>query len=397
MLRKLNPLPLFRNRATRPRAIMWLGLGTMAFVLLWAGGIIGTSTEWFCTTPCHKVHDDNTLAYKASSHTNVSCIACHEPVGASPIVMTLMKVHVLPDLPATIFDYYTLPANDGSYVAMEMPMEQCTQCHILGKNRPINSNLGIIIDHEAHTERDITCTTCHNRVAHADDEVELVLPNGERHENWMRMDACFRCHGNGADAKAPATCSACHPTGFDLVPATHKAKGWADEYNAAGHAEAAIEESETVKRAIEDIEAREESESQGAPGEEEGEFSVGNSGPVNACYTCHERKFCDDCHGTEIPHPAKFVEDHSKPGYADPKKCAQCHARTAAEAEGLGACDACHHPSGDPNTPWFERHPEAVRTGGSEQCERCHDSRYCTICHVEGPESAEEFAREQQQ
>lgn len=393
MLSKLNPLPYFRDPGRRPRAIMWLGTALIGFVVLWAVGISGTSTAWFCTTPCHKVHDDNTLAYKASTHSKISCIACHEPVNASPLTMTLAKVHVLPDLPATIFNYYDIPANNGSYVAMEMPTEQCTQCHALGSNRPVNSSLGIIIDHEAHTSRGVTCTTCHNRVAHADDKAEIVLPGGERHENWMRMDACFRCHGNGAEAKAPATCSTCHPSDFELVPATHKATGWAAPFNAAGHAKAAEDESATVERAIEDIERREKAE--GAKGEEseKGEFAVGNSGPVNSCYTCHERKFCDDCHKTEIPHPAAFKKSHARAGYAYPALCAKCHARSAEEAKGLGACNACHHPGGNTRQPWITRHPTIVRADGAKQCQRCHDPRYCAACHVGGPDSAAEFLR----
>lgn len=391
-LARLNPIRPFLDAKTRPRAIMWLGLALVGFVLLWAGGIIGTSSEWFCTGPCHKVHDDNTLAYEQSSHTNVSCIACHEPVNADPLTFTLLKVHVLPDLPATIFDYYSLPANDGSYVALEMPSEQCTQCHVLGKNRPVNSRLDLIIDHDAHSGRDITCTTCHNRVAHRDDKADIVLPNGERHENWMRMDACFRCHGLSEEAKAPGTCAACHPAGFELRPASHEAREWAGPYGrAGGHAKAAEEESGTVERAVEDIERREKEAASGAPGEEEAE--VGNSGPVNSCYTCHERKYCDSCHGLEIPHPAAFKTDHGAAGYADPSKCARCHARSAAEAKGTGFCNACHHPASIPGEPWQKRHPVAVREGGKAACERCHDPRYCTVCHVEGPASAEEFVR----
>lgn len=356
---------------------MWFGAALIGFVVMWAGSLIGTSTEWFCTTPCHIVHDDNTAAYKVSSHSKIACIACHEPVNASPYTFTMMKVHVLPDLPATIFRYFEMPVNERSMVALEMPSEQCTQCHALD-TRTVNPSKGLLIDHAVHEESNISCATCHNRVAHPEEDVEFVLEGNRKHENWLTMDACFRCHGTQEYAKAPKECAVCHKDGFDLEPPTHDAKNWFTAFgDSTGHAKAALAEFKSNEESLAD------DKKMAKPHAEELEgvlLQPANS--VNTCYTCHEKSYCNDCHGTEIPHPADFKKEHAKAGYAAPAKCANCHARTKAEAVGLASCNACHHKASTPGKKWRSEHPTAVRKQGAETCYSCHEERECASCHV---------------
>lgn len=377
---RFNPVRAFRDPATRPRAIIWSGLLLIAFVVLWAGGLIGTSFTWFCTDPCHKVHDDNTIAYEASTHSEISCMACHEPVGAGALLFTLKKIEVLPDLTATIFNTYEVPVNPTSALALEMPSEQCTQCHDL-KLRKITPSAGIIIDHDVHAEKDITCTSCHNRIAHIEEGVKLVLSQ-QKHDNWMSMDACFRCHGREeGELEAPAECDACHTKGFDLVPASHDAKGWYAKFgDSSGHAKAAEEESAS-------IEAAHERNAEHEGKEEHFESAAAEtiaSSEVNSCYTCHEAKFCSDCHKLAMPHPASFAEEHGTAGYASSAVCANCHARSAAEAKGTAFCNACHHPASTPGSPWVTQHPAAVKKDGATPCFECHEELQCSYCHVRG-------------
>lgn len=375
---RFSPLGAFKDSRTRPRAIIWSAIALMGFVLLWAGGLIGTSTYWFCTTPCHIVHDDNTAAYHASTHKNVSCIACHEPVNASPITFTLMKIHVLPDLPATIFKTFELPANGKSQVAVDMPSGQCTQCHNMA-NRKVTPSKGIIIDHEKHAKLGVTCATCHNRVAHPEEEIELKLAGNRKHENWIKMDGCFRCHGDEKYAEAPTKCSACHTKKFDLEPATHDKADWYTSFgDSRGHAEAALEESRSIEESRKLAEEGEEIDAEKAQGP-----ILRPAGTVNSCNTCHEQKFCESCHGLDIPHTKTFVKQHSKAGYAEPAKCAKCHARSKAEAAArLGACESCHHKEGKPGIPWTQQHPAVVKAKGTDGCFKCHDALICSKCHV---------------
>ena len=369
----------FRDPARRPRFIIWAAVGLIVFVLLWSFALIGTSYAWFCEEPCHIVHADNTLAYNASTHSKVSCIACHEPLNANGLEFTYMKIFVLPDLFSTIFHTFKLPMNPYNETAIKMPSKQCTQCHNL-KNRIINPDDGLIIDHEAHSSKNISCTMCHNRVAHADDKVTFTLPGDKKHDNWTSMDACFRCHGPQAGAKAPGACAACHTTDFDLVPASHEATGWYAQFGeSGGHAKAAITESSSVAAAPKHGEGKEAEN----PGEKEPTLLP--SSAINSCYTCHKTSFCSDCHGGfAMPHPKSFKTGHGDLGFSKPQVCAKCHARSAAEAKGIGFCNACHHPTSTPGRPWVTQHPATVKDKGADPCFKCHDERGCSYCHVNG-------------
>ncbi|MHB8761988.1 MAG: cytochrome c3 family protein [Coriobacteriia bacterium] len=387
---------LLTDSAKRPQLLIWIAVSLMVMVLFTVVSVVGTSTNWFCTEPCHNVHYDNTLAFNESSHVMVSCVACHEPLNGSPLDFILMKIEVAPDIVPTVLGTFHLPVNESHLIAYEMPDEQCLQCHNLD-NRTVTPSAGLVINHDIHAENEVRCTSCHNRVAHPEDNIELVLSD-RRHEDWMVMDACFRCHSLEADAVATGTCGACHPAGFNLVPDTHTAETWYRELgDSSGHAAAYSEEASRVAAAVawaEELDPAEEIAHEG-PGNGGGGLRPGYEQTVNTCYTCHQKQFCTDCHGVEMPHPAEFSTDHGQAGLSNPASCAKCHARTEAEAAGTGFCNACHHPAGSPDRSWLSQHFEPVRTGGAQQCFQCHNPRYCSACHVDGPEAADRVMQEQ--
>lgn len=379
---------LFRNPAKRPQLVLWLGTAAIALALVAAGSVLGTSTNWFCTDPCHVVHYDNTLTFNDGSHVMQSCIACHEPLNGSPLTFVLMKLEVAPDLIPTILGTFHLPMNENHSVAFAMPEEQCTQCHTM-ENRTLSPSAGLIMDHEAHAAEGITCVSCHNRVAHPEDDVTYVLEGDKKHEDWIGMDACFRCHSLEAGAIAPGACAACHPADFDLVPPSHDAAGWYAEFGeSGGHAAAYSEEASRVAAAEAWVASLPEIEKNET-------LDMGYEQTVNTCYTCHAKQFCTGCHGVEMPHPEAFVSEHGDAGRADPTVCAKCHARSEAEAEGTNFCNACHHPQGTPELPWIEQHFNAVKTDGANGCFECHNPRYCSACHVSGPEAAARFLQQE--
>jgi nitrate/TMAO reductase-like tetraheme cytochrome c subunit len=356
---------------------VWSGVFALVAVLFVAFSTIGTTTNWFCTQPCHTVHYDNTLTFNESSHVMQSCAACHEPVNGTPLHLLLYKLEVAPDLVPTVLGTFHLPMNENHAVALEMSQEQCTQCHNFA-TRTVSPSAGIIIDHDAHTTNGVSCTSCHNRVAHPEENVTYVLEGDRKHENWMTMDACFRCHGLEADSMAPGACASCHPAEFNLVPASHAVEGWYQEFGeSGGHAAAYSEEASAVAAA-----------EVWAAGLEEVKHSetieLGYAQAVNTCYTCHSRQFCTDCHGVEMPHPAEFATNHGEAGLANPQACANCHARNETEAAGGAFCDACHHPQSSPDGSWLDQHYVPVRANGAAQCFQCHNPAFCAACHVGG-------------
>lgn len=344
-------LAAFREPARRPRAIIWAVTAVLVFAAFMIVVLGATSTYWFCAQGCHKVQDDTIIAYDASSHAEISCMACHMPVNADPITFLLHKAEALGELYLTVTNTYELPLNPVSALAEEMEPTQCTQCH--GDNRTITPSTGILIDHAIHTENDVSCTMCHNRVAHPEN-FELTLPGNSKHEDFMQMEACFRCHGFETDSKAPGACGKCHPAGFELKPENHMEPGFYTKGgDSSGHAELKKEE-------------------------------------PDYCGMCHvESKFCVDCHGVVMPHPAGFEKGHGELGTSKPAVCANCHAKGGASTEGgTEFCDSCHHPAGDSSQPWISQHFNVVADTGAQACFDCHASTFCAECHVSSATSS---------
>ena len=109
----------FKDPVRRPRFIIW----TFVVVLVLAAVVVialgATSTRWFCAQVCHKVQDDTIAAYEASAHSEISCMACHEPVNANTVVFVLAKMKALGELYLTVTSKYELPLNEGSALVAE--------------------------------------------------------------------------------------------------------------------------------------------------------------------------------------------------------------------------------------------------------------------------------------
>ncbi len=378
----------FKDPTRRPRYIVWtlVALLVLAAVMIVALGV--TSTRWFCAEGCHKVQDDTIKAYQRSSHSEISCMSCHMPVGASPVIFVLHKAEALGELYLTVTDNFELPLNGESEVALTMPATQCTQCHNTQK-RNITPASGVKIDHDVHAKKEVTCAICHNRIAHKEDfPLTLTDPKtgkkNRKHENFSKMTACFRCHSQNktpeGGLEAPGKCLACHTADFELKPESHREPGFFPK----GHAKLAKVEASRV--AVFD----KVSESKGkAEGEAENSEAEG-VGPglvkvesLNECYTCHAESFCVDCHGVPMPHPAQFREKHGAYGKKAPKVCAKCH------GSATGFCNECHHGTSigwnyDPAMRWRVQHPGAVANVGASTCFQCHAPTYCADCHVNG-------------
>ena len=388
-------LDAFRNPVTRTRALIWTGTLTVVFGIMFFVIVGITSSYWFCAEVCHKVQDDSIYSYQESTHSKVSCLACHMPVAADPVTFMLHKAHALKELVYTVQGTYTIPLNPGSHLALDpdhMGSEQCTQCHNLD-NREVTPSAGILISHDAHSDKNISCTHCHNRVGHNEKSPNFTFQNvdpqtGELnvgHPDFMEMTACYRCHRLNDDGikvdtplKASGECAVCHTPEFDLVPEDHKAEGWMGQ-----HGKNAVEIAAAVDEAIEYSESHP-SESEPKSDEAKATAGVPLVDTINDCYTCHTTTFCNDCHGgVEMPHPGDFLSNHADAANDFFDACASCHG-------GPDFCTLCHH--SDPNVPgwtfdttktWLFQHDEATYDVGAAECFECHsDPTYCSRCHV---------------
>ncbi len=153
----------WKDPVRRPRYIIWSGVAVLVLAAVMIVALTATSTYWFCANVCHKVQDDTIIAYNASTHNKVSCMACHMPVAANPVVFILNKAEALGELYMTVTNKFELPLNPTARLARDEG-DQCTQCH--SDNRITSPTDGIIIDHEVHAEKKSQCAVCHNRVAH---------------------------------------------------------------------------------------------------------------------------------------------------------------------------------------------------------------------------------------
>jgi len=401
-----NPLTsikeTFTDSSRRSRLVIWVLVGAFVMVGLTAGSQIITSTPWFCNEVCHNVHADNAKAWHAGSHANINCVACHYEPNMNAASFLLDRVDKLVDIPPTIANTFEVPVNGESHMALTVSNEQCEQCHDLSVKK-ITPSRGILIDHEKHIESGINCTACHNRVAHPEEGFQLSLEGNKKKENWMMMTACFRCHqqagvklvSNDDGFKAPGQCGACHPKDFKLEPKTHDEKNWYQvRGDSKGHAEAAKEEFAQTEEALAEWEAiKPELESKQprvlarlAGVREEMITRTSPSATVNECYTCHQPKFCDDCHGTQIPHAEDFKKQHSK-NYkeANAVQCAKCHNQTGKLAYDSQSCHLCHHKPDNPAKPWRLTHDDrAKKVDISKECYSCHSEIFCSTCHVRG-------------
>jgi len=334
-------LPDWKDPKTRLKLIFYGGALLVFILLSAAAGFCFTSTNSFCNMFCHSM-DEDVASLSRSTHAELNCRACHGPGELIPFLIYELTASPKEAL-AQITGNYHKPINKESHAAQhdELLSENCLRCHAITK-REVTPSPGVIIDHKKHEEKEIGCAYCHNRVAHPI----------SGYEDFTAMGGCYRenCHSLAAGARAPGKCEACHPKGFELMPKNHKAADFLPPKHA--------------KMAKEDI---------------------------KYCDMCHMKKFCEDCHGMEMPHPAKFVKtEHGTTGRQNPASCNKCHPQKQ-------FCTACHHKGYDENAGPFTspdgtgrpvQHPIIVKAKGAESCFKCHGPTYCSHCHIQGKKAA---------
>lgn len=260
------PKPEEKKSAIPIKFLLYGGAAVILILFLTAAAIPTFSNPTFCGSACHDGGPAQYKAWKKSSHSKITCYACHVEPGLYP----LFKEKILAGSSGVygiLTGNYEKPVNAESKLSEHIPNELCERCHDV-ETRKFTYSRGLIMNHEPHLEAKLHCTTCHNRVAHL---YITDYKKGEdprhKYKNFMDMEeGCFRCHSsqkpytapNGKTA--PTACVTCHNQDADL-PIGH-GKGWRTQH------------ADIAKR----------------------DFGY--------CFRCHEKEvFCERCHekGVEFP------------------------------------------------------------------------------------------------
>jgi cytochrome c nitrite reductase small subunit len=346
------------------RISLYAGAVAIFFLFAFAVAMPVSSNPAVCGL-CHSMQAD-VATWKNSTHAKVTCAACHINPGAA----SLFKEHIAGggrEVYAQLTRTYGTPINSDSKLSKQLTLDACLRCHSPA-NREVTPTKGLVMDsraHVKHLDAGLTCTTCHNRVAHQEeDETNSAYLDG-----MDMFQGCFRCHLNSepfvADngRQAPTACNACHtddaPQPENHLQVVSSGSRWIERHGPV---------------ARQDIEACQRCHS-GGSGDETGIAS------------------CADCHGVKVPHEVAFKEDHGKSAKGIEDKCRTCHKGEA----NRDFCQQCHHGLfKTPGTwvssaPGVSSHPAAVRNEGVPACLDHHTPVFCSRCHIRGPEEYRQY------
>lgn len=228
-------------------------------------------------------------------------------------------------------------------------------------------------------------------------EAEEHDAEGTQHESEEGHDSEEAEHESEEEIKineAPRSCNTCHPPDFNLRPRSHNSSNWAPKTMPVN-----------IGKRTEWSHAK-----------------LAKDTTVVDCYQCHQKAFCLDCHGTDMPHEKPFFDRHGKVVLASLKElpktvffadypftfvslqktsvavvkdskdvfCYRCHTVNQ-------FCQECHGISfPHPPKTWRKQHgktakgklPSAFPVGeelrgkpGEEACWTCHREQFCNECH----------------
>ncbi|MDI6891786.1 MAG: cytochrome c3 family protein [Actinomycetota bacterium] len=270
---------------------------------------------------CYYCHDDEfcTKCHKTPMPHSIFFVGQHGPAGEK-------------DKPDCLICHKVKFCSDCHHEkGLTLDLKVCGRCHKDLKTTMEKRTASLIFRHAPHTG--FPCTDCHDAKKPT---ASVVMP----------MHGCYgsKCHGL-VKAPGPGECAVCHPAEFNLVPGTGSVYGdhVAANFLRRNHADLAIKD-------------------------------------LSKCQMCHLQKFCDDCHGTPIPHSAEFGKKHGPDARRIPDKCNYCHPDPS-------FCAKCHHKGYDPATMGdfiTQAHPAMVKEKGAHPCFECHSPTFCAYCHVRG-------------
>jgi hypothetical protein len=321
--------------------------------------------------------------HRASEHLadDNRCSTCHVPLTAATS-LSPERILALPKPPSHSRADFVVAHQPGTPLATAScatchARESCSRCHVNASTQPVIAALG-----------------SDARVARLMAGRAPSYPVPPDH----LVDGFDRAHGSAATANANR-CGACHAR--PACTSCHLGAGAARVLSQlpvpeVGGAQGVLLRLEPARRRVtpplmlsrrDTVRTRPTSVRVHIANFRSNHAAEASSGSLS-CAGCHERRFCTDCHATEIPrrfHRANFSQSHAVESYGRETDCASCHnaelfCRSCHSQSGLasrGRLDAAYH---NAQPQWLLQHGRAARQG-LQSCTTCHVQRDCLTCH----------------
>lgn len=354
------------------KAVILLSGSLILLLALTVGALELTSTPQFCQS-CHEMRPEY-VTWKASVHSQISCVDCHVKPGAKNMV--LHKIESFKQL----YDHITGQVYPPITLDTPISNQICEQCH--SQNRVVTPPGDIKIPHQIHLQNGVKCVDCHSAVAHANIGEDGFTADG----NWAKwtqpvgkaymkadflkfsMKQCLDCHKRNGKGPDIHQCSACHKK---LVkPASHNIPNFLN----GGHGQAALQDINQCNRCHQIT-------------LDESEVNVPTTNPT--VEYARQNEFCTNCHKTTKPlsHRKDWKLAHSVSALDDQDSCLVCHDESKPKSNSTATqtyCYQCHQPNihsrlktnGHPRFP-LGNNPQLTK----EPCNNCHDLNRCSSCH----------------
>lgn len=232
----------------------------------------------------------------------------------------------------------------------------------------------IRFSHERHEKRKIECIVCHE-IAYDATTLEASLRPAEK--------VCMQCHG---EEKDKGRCGFCHGD-VDARSRAAPARQVSIKMSHADHIERVEEDCRRCHITLPEFTA------------------PARPPPMSACFGCHEHQaqfdqgLCTTCHVDLTRYPLKplslfthqgdFLRSHGPAARTAANSCATCHEQRF--------CSDCHARTAPTRVElllpervdremvhrgdWISRHPLEARADAAT-CQRCHSQSTCESCHT---------------
>lgn len=247
----------------------------------------------------------------ASAHSTVECASCHG--GSTVLSRVEFGANQVLGMHLSVVEVDPTLAAVGA--------DRCNACHAQVSAGITEAN-GLRVKHSVCGTGQ-TCTDCHSTTAHG----SAV--------SWPRtvtMEMCYDCH---AKTEGPTECDTCHT---DRLPSERVSSSTFQVTHGPNHEQ------------------------------------THGMGRMSTCTPCHDESKCEGCHGSGVPHDARFLSRHGKLALGSDAKCTSCHLKQF--------CNDCHGTQMPHPDTFMAKHPDLVEQFGQDSCNRCHAEPDCTECHV---------------